>query len=932
MRRCRYTAISVSISLAIVAAGCGKRDVNAETRVKQEQQTELRVGVSAALLKLKQAVQKQPKSGKARYELGAMLLAEGDHTSAVIELKHALELQYPEAVVLPKLAEAMLQSGQLATVISNYANTKLTDPSAQAQLLSSVARAMAIQGDIDGAAKTLDAALASDATSPPALLMKARLAGMQNDVDRGLATLDDMLVRYPKSDAAWVLKGELLQRRSGGAKESMQAYERALQISPTNTVALSAMVALYIWQGDLDNARAQMAVLKKIAPAAANTAYVDGHLAYAAGDHGRAREHFQSLLRVLPDDVNVLMSAGENELKLDATLQAESLFAKALALVPANSIARRLLARAQLKLGKAQQALATLAPLVDADDASADALFLAANAQLVNGEARAAGVLYARLAKLKPADPQLRTAIAVAGFGKQNDDVVIKELHLISDEDRGASADLAIISAHQQKGRYAEAIAAAGILVRKQPNDPMVYQLRGQLMALKSDAAGARQNFEQALKLRPIYFPSVAALAALDLLDKQPASARKRFETLLKLQPNNAAALLALAEISAKQGAPRAIILKELNAAAKAAPGDPEIRKAVIFHHLNDGETDLALAAARAAVAAYPDSIELLDLLARCQMRAKQTEQALTSYGKIASLNPKSPHANLGMVDVHLANNDLDAAQRAVTKLLDVWPDLPAALGRAAVIAIRKNQAAEALVIARRLHAKPESAREGLLLEGQIEFGRGNWPAAAAALRQAVEQYDSGNATLVLHTTLLRSGKPAEAQVLATKWLSKHPRDAGFLFYLGSQAELVNNTALAEQRYREALDVEPSNILALNNLAMLLVQQKKAGAVALAERAVAGAQDKATYLDTLAQAYAAENDVGKAIDAQKRAVALAPQEHDWRLSLAKLQLQAGNKAAAKAELDKLSAVGSSFSRQSEVTTLRDAVTSLAAGR
>ena len=932
MRLFQYSTLSVSIALAVMAGGCGKRDVNADKLVKAEEIAEAKGSMSTALVTAKQEVQRQPQSGKARFDLGATLLAEGDPKAAAIELKQALELKHPDEVVLPMLADALVQSHQYAPLVDGYANTKLNDAAAQARLLASVAQAMAARGDVSAATKTINAALASDPKSVAAQLMKARLAGMRNESDAAIATLDDLLRQNPTADEAWVLKGELLQQRPNGIKPALEAYQQALTIRPTNTTALAATVAMFVAQGDLERARTSLAALKKAAPKGANTAYIEAHVAFASGDHAKAKEVFQTLLRVLPEDLNVLLSAGENELKLDSGLQAESLFAKAQALAPANPIARRLLARAQIKLGKAAHALVTLAPLVDTPDPGADVLFLAASAHLLNGEAKAADALFSRLAKLQPTDPQLRTAIAVASLGKQDDSAAFRQLQLISGEDRGTSADLALISAHQRKGQWDQALQAADVLARKQPNDPMVPHLRGQLMALKKDGAQARQSFEQALKINPTYFPSIAALAALDLQDNQAENARKRFVELIKAQPKNAQALLGLAEISTKQGAPRADVLRELNAAVKAAPADVGINLAVISHHLADGETDLALAAARTAVAAYPESFELLDMLARCQIRAKQTQQALTSYGKIASLNPKAPHAYLGMIDAHLANNDLDAAQRAVTKLLEMSPNLPAALGRAAMISIRKNQPAAGLAIARQLQAKPETAREGLLLEGQIEISRSNWDAAIAVLRKAVDQYDASNGALMLHTALTRTGKTAAAKTLTNSWLGKHPKDAGFLFYLGSYAEQLKDLPAAEQRYREVLAIDPNNILALNNLAMMLVQQKKSGAVPLAERAVAGAQDKANYLDTLAQAYASENDFGKAVDAQKRAVALAPQEHSWRLALARLQLKAGNKTAAKAELDKLAALGKSFAQQSEVSSLREGLSSLASGR
>lgn len=57
------------------------------------------------------------------------------------------------------------------------------------------------------------------------------------------------------------------------------------------------------------------------------------------------------------------------------------------------------------------------------------------------------------------------------------------------------------------------------------------------------------------------------------------------------------------------------------------------------------------------------------------------------------------------------------------------------------------------------------------------------------------------------------------------------------------------------------------------------------------------------------------------MEVQTRVVALAPEAPQYRLTLARLQLQAGNKAAARVELDKLAALGRPFSGQVEVGKL-----------
>ena len=103
---------------------------------------------------------------------------------------------------------------------------------------------------------------------------------------------------------------------------------------------------------------------------------------------------------------------------------------------------------------------------------------------------------------------------------------------------------------------------------------------------------------------------------------------------------------------------------------------------------------------------------------------------------------------------------------------------------------------------------------------------------------------------------------------------------------------------------------------------MLKMQQKQPGATALAEQAVAGAPDEPAMLDTLAQALAADNNFSRAIEIQKRAVAIAPDVADLRLNLARWQIQAGDKVQAKAELDRLAKLGIQFKQHEEVARLK----------
>lgn len=74
-------------------------------------------------------------------------------------------------------------------------------------------------------------------------------------------------------------------------------------------------------------------------------------------------------------------------------------------------------------------------------------------------------------------------------------------------------------------------------------------------------------------------------------------------------------------------------------------------------------------------------------------------------------------------------------------------------------------------------------------------------------------------------------------------------------------------------------------------------------------------------MDTMAMVLAERKDFDKAVDWQSRAIKLQPENPGLKLNLAKIQIDAGNKAAARKELDALAALGDRFPAQAEVSRL-----------
>jgi FimV-like protein len=75
-------------------------------------------------------------------------------------------------------------------------------------------------------------------------------------------------------------------------------------------------------------------------------------------------------------------------------------------------------------------------------------------------------------------------------------------------------------------------------------------------------------------------------------------------------------------------------------------------------------------------------------------------------------------------------------------------------------------------------------------------------------------------------------------------------------------------------------------------------------------------------MDTLAMILAQGKDMRRAIDVQRKAVDLQPQNGAYRLSLARMYVEVGDKKLARTELDQLAQQGSKFPRQDEVERLK----------
>lgn len=389
----------------------------------------------------------------------------------------------------------------------------------------------------------------------------------------------------------------------------------------------------------------------------------------------------------------------------------------------------------------------------------------------------------------------------------------------------------------------------------------------------------------------------------------------------LKHEPDNYRAQLELADLRERGGIKQSTIEPLLKDAVKANPDEPAPRLALIGYYTRQRKAEAALQAAQEAVAALPADLDLLAAFGAAQMAAGNPRQAVATFAKMAAQSA-TPEAYLQLARVHAGMKDYAAADGALRKALDIAPQSLAVQRDMIELALARKRTADALAVARDVERQRPRESTGYLMEAGIQAEQKAWPQAIAAAREAFARERSTSVAMRLHALYLAGGQPAEAEALAARWLQEHRDDAMFLFHLGSMALDRKDYAAAEARYREVLALRPGNAVTLNNVAYTLLQQAKPGALPLAEQATKLMPGEPAFMDTMSRALAAENRPSEALDWARKAVDKAPDRPEYRLQLARLLIAGGQREKARAELDRLAALGGRFGEQAEVTRLR----------
>lgn len=915
----RLKAAACAVLLASLAA-CGAGDPQSmvrDARVKLDQ----RDAASAAVM-LKSALQKNPQLAEARFLLGRAALAQADHATAEAEFKRALELKYSPDEVVPQLALAIFRQGAFDRMLKEIGPIALSSPRARADVLTAIGNAHVRLGREPEAARAFGEALLLMPGHYSARLGQARMIAVKGQTREAAAAIEAVLAQAKELPEAWELKG-MVQLVAGQVDDALAAWRRQLALDPDDLPARARLVSVLIDNNRLKDAGTEVAELKRRAGRLPQTAYFDALLAYRERRLEAAREAIVRLERSAPDYVPGVLLAGLIDQDLKAYQSAQARFERILASDPGHVAARRALVTVYLRTNQGARAAAAVQPLIEARPDDAEIAALAGEAFLQGGKLPRAMQEFARAAKLKPGDTGIGTRVALSHFATGNRQQGFAELEsLAASQDADHRPDLTLIAARLRARDFDKALAAIDALEKKMPGSSLPANLRGAALLGKGEVELARRSFEKALQIRPDDFGVVMNLAQLDLATNAPQAALARLEAVVKKDRKNIQAALGLAELRGRLGASADEIAAGLEQTIAAVPTEPAPRIALIALRLAAGDKARALAASREAMAAMPERVEMLEVVARAHEAAGELTQAIGLMQKIATLQAGSPHPWLQMAALQARNKDFQSARQSLVRAQALAPDLAAVGQQRVAVALAAGDEAEALAVARKMQTHPAQAALGFILETDIHAGKREWDKALASARAGLKVASVWDLAVRVHAGLLSTRQNAEAAKFAEEWMKAHPEELSMPLRLAELAASRRDFVTARRHYEAALKIEPSNPVLLNNLAWVAGRLGEPDAVTIAERALKLAPQSGVIMDTLGVLLLNRGDALRALELLQKAVRFEPNTPAIRLNLARALIANGKRQEAQRELDVLAALGDRFRGQDEVAQLR----------
>ncbi len=917
---------------SLIAAGslvsCGKTNFTDIEHIARAKDFQDQGDFASSVIELKGALKKNPDNAEARWLLGQIYVDLESGAAGEKELKRARELGVDPNFVLVPLGHALLQQNKAKQVLDEIQITNTTPLATRIGALTVRGEANTVLKQTEAAQTDLSAALVACGTGKciDTLLALSRLElTSRNNAVKAREWIMKAIAQDPKSGKAWLYMGDLEQALNH-PQEALDAYTRSVQANGLDLRALAERAHANLQLGKVDASKADLEKLRKLSSKYVAIPYLEGRHALIRKESAQAQAHLEAFMKATPTPSAAYYLAIAH-LAQGHLQQANDLLAQLLNAHPGSPQARTLLANVQIQRGAIDDAIKTLEPMAKQTPIDIAIIKQLGGLFLRKGDLQT-GVSY--LQQALAAEPnstatRLELGQILQAQGKTDLALAQFEAALQIKPDLIEAEVLRILTYLREQKPDAALQAIAGFKSRH-PKSPVPDTLAAKAYVGKKDFVQARQSLEKALSLDNKYVPARMDLAQIALLQNDTLTARRHYQDILKQDSAHLGSMLALAGMDTRIGK-RKDALNWLEKATQKHPKAIPPAVLLINAYLQENDSLKALALAHETYTAHPEHLEVLQALGEAQLAAGEINNALISFRKLTEKLPKSAHAHhlLGMA--HVKAKDTKAALASFNKAFKLDPAMLATAAALSSMELKSGRPQEAMRIAQHLMQLHATHPVGYELEGDVHMHAGAYGNAGKAYAAAHERGKNGGLVIKLASARKGEGDAAGVYQTLTQWLTDHPEDTQVRTVLARAYQSDGKRKEAIEQYQKVLDKQPTNAVALNNLAGIYYEQDDPRALEFAEKAYDLAPNQPAITDTLGWILIQQKQVNRGLDLLQAAVSQSDApiiRYHFAVALDK----AGRGREARKELEQLLQSNSNFS---EVTAARTLLNRLKSG-
>lgn len=911
--------LALPLTLALALGACSKPPPSSAELLADAQHYQLQGNTSAAIIQLRNLLDREPRHAQARYLLGSIYRQMNAPHAAEKEFRMALAAGYDPKIVRPLLAEMLFKQGQFEKLLDETRSSDHGAAVLTAPVLALRGHALASLGKRDDAAAAFAAALQREPGNADALLGQARLALGNNQQAQATALIQRATSGNPNNLDALLMQADL-DRAQGRDAAALTNYRKGYALAPYNVPVNLNLATMLLQQGDHQQARKHVEALLKVAPENPMGYYLQALLEYTRHDIQASDNALQKALKANPNHAPANALAGLLAQAKGNDVNAEKQLRAALDKQPDNAYLRKMLAAALIRSNQAQAGIDTLEPLLQSHAVDAFTLGLLGEAYRQKQDLGKARQYFEQALARAPGNPNVRTSLGLTQLLAGDANRALAELEGIA-ASHNRQADELLASSLLAARQYDKALRLITQLEQTPPPKAFTQNLKGSVMLAKGELAAARTAFQRALQLQPGYLPAAMNLAQLDMRSGKTDLARENLQQVLKYDPKDVDAVLALADLENTVGN-LAGAQRWLEKASQLQPASFKPLYAQARITFGRSEFAEAIPLLKNALKLQPEHAEALNMLAYAHLQLGQYPEASSAYSRLKALYPTSPQAHFGFSLLQQATGNAAGAELALKQALALDPDFPEALQTLAALQLKQKRVNETLQLANQVQKRQPRQALGYLLEGDARMIAKAYPQASNAYDKAYLYHPDSIALIKLQSAMRMSGKIAQADTRLADWLQNHPDDILARLNAADAALKVGQFKLAAEHYQQVWARQPNNIGVMHNLIHSYLQAGDPRALTIAEQAYRQNRDNPVLQRDLATLLLAKGDYERGLELLRQVLISTPDSAALHFQLAKAYLQAGKKPEARQELERvINSPDKSFDDRSEAASL-----------